>query len=114
VTRTEHLFAVFGGTERLFRHTPFEGARMTAVVGSCILDLRLATVRTEAPLTVDVFGFLSELRVIVPRGWNIVIELTAIFGEIDDRRDPLDPPPATAPRLVMRGAIVLGQITIED
>ena len=54
----------------------------------------------------------------VPSGWTVVIEVMPILGGVEDKRLPpvLDPARATeaAPRLVLRGIVVMGGLTIKN
>lgn len=112
-SRADHLVAVFGETTRRIENRPFEGAYLTSFLGGCRLDLRGATIEAGAAQAVEVFGMLADVRIIVPSHWEVVLEATPILAEMEDRRRP----PATRsppPRLVVRGAIVLGEVTVND
>jgi hypothetical protein len=116
-SRAEHLVAVFGETTRRLENRPFEGAYLTSFLGGCRLDLRRAIIEAGTAQAVEVFAMLADVRIIVPSHWEVVLDAAPILAEMEDRRLP----PATRsragtppPRLIVRGAIVLGEVTVND
>jgi hypothetical protein len=113
-----NLFAVLGESKRSFDNEPFRGAHMTALLGGCVLDLRLATLPPGETGVVDVFGFMAGLEIVVPSGWNVVSDVAPVLGAVEDKRLPAISPDATlggvAPRLSIRGVVMLGGLTIKS
>jgi predicted membrane protein len=115
--RAENLVAVFGEASRRLEHRPFDGAYLTSFLGNCRLDLRQSIIADGAAQAVEVVGMFAEVRIIVPSHWDVVLDVTPILGEVNDRHAPArtdSTSAATAPRLVVRGTIVLGQVTVDD
>lgn len=116
-SRADHLIAVFGETTRKLENRPFEGAYLTSFVGGCRLDLRQAILAPGAAQAVEVFGMLADVRIIVPPHWDVALDAAPILAEMEDRRlraATNSPDGAPAPRLFVRGAIVLGEVTVND
>jgi hypothetical protein len=113
-----NLFAVMGESKRTVENEPFRGAHMTAVMGGCTLDLRLAVIAPGEEAVVDVFAFMGGLEIAVPSGWRVVSDVAPVLGGVDDKRLPslpVDPTAGTtAPRLVIRGMVMLGGLTIKS
>ena len=115
--RADHLIAVFGETTRRVENRPFEGAYVTSFLGGCRLDLRRAILEPGATQAVEVFGMLADVRIVVPSHWDVVLDATPILAEMENRH-PLpaigSSEGAAPPRLFIRGAIVLGEVSVND
>jgi hypothetical protein len=150
------LFALMGQARSTSYSTNLQSAEMTSVMGSSRLDLREAKIAPGQEATVDVFGLMGEVELIVPEGWVIDVRAVPVMGgvrdsrpfgsrerriaEDDDRgaeRDgdapaatpvppaaspktaetPVEAPPdaaGPAPRLVVRGFIMMGALKIRS
>jgi hypothetical protein len=133
------LVAVLGRDERVSLAAPFRDAQMTSVMGRTRLDLRQATIAPGESATVDVFGVMGAVDVIVPESWTVEVQTTAVMGGVSDRRRGRDrndddndditlgPDPAgaqagapladaetTPPRIVLRGLVVFGGLIIRS
>jgi len=61
---------------------------------------------------IDVFAIMGGFEIIVPRTWKVTVEATPIMGGCDDKtREPADP---SAPKLVIRGFIMMGGVNIRN
>jgi hypothetical protein len=97
---------------------PFQAADVTNVMGRSELDLRDATIQPGAEATVDVFSAMGSVVVRVPPGWTIDTQAVSAFGAVRDERFPpyAEDPGAEAgpaPRLVLRGLVLMGRLVIE-
>ena len=114
-----HLFAVLAESKRTVSGEPFEGASMTACMGSCELDLRQALFAPGQEAVVDVFGLMSSHELYVPSGWVVVPDVVQFLAEINDKRLPVPVDPAVAPidappRIVLRGFLMMAGITVKN
>ena len=111
------IFAVLGGAKRS-NAGPFHGGEITALMGGAQVDLRQAVIERGAQAAVDIFGVMGGIEIIVPPDWTISTPLMSILGGIEDKRlPPLPGAPtgtstAPAPRLVLRGLVMLGNVTL--
>jgi len=88
------------------------GAQLTsgdavACMGACDIDLTAAHIDGEA--IVDVLAFWGGIGIKVPRGWEVVSRVTPILGGYDDKTSEA---PDGAPRLIIRGAAIMGGIEV--
>jgi hypothetical protein len=112
----ERVFSLMARTEHISRSTAFQGADVTNVMGRSELDLHDATMAGTSA-TVNVFSAMGEVIVRVPRGWTVDAgAITAIGGVRDDRGTPPEAEATTGsmPRLVLRGLVLFGRLTISS
>lgn len=128
------LFAVMG-TDAISREgQPFEGGDVTTVMGRGVLDLRDAQLAPGQTAVLDVFNVMGRTTIQVPPGWVVDVEAVRLIGKsrVTRPRQPADagaekageePPPlegagpeapALAPRLVIRGLIMMGGVTVSS
>jgi predicted membrane protein len=105
--------SVLGGVERRITSQDFKRAEITAFLGGGKLDL------TEAKLAggqavIHVLAIMGGFQVIVPSTWNVILEATPFMGGIDDRRRPPATADPAAPRLILRGFVMMGGVEIKD
>lgn len=80
------LVGIMGRDDRTSVSTAFRGAQMTSVMGQTRLDLRQATIAQDVGATIEVFGLMGAVEVIVPEAWTLDVQTTAIMGGVRDRR----------------------------
>jgi hypothetical protein len=113
-----NLFAVMGESKRSINEHPFRGGSLTAFMGGCHLDLRQATIPPGEEAAIEVFAMMGGLEIWVPSGWAVTSKVLPIMGSVEDKRllPPSDAPIVpgdTAPRLLLRGILVMGGLTIK-
>jgi len=110
------VVSVMGRSEHTSRATAFQGADVTNVMGRSELDLRDAAVAPGANAVVHVFSVMGAVVVRVPPTWTVDTgAISAMGGVRDERFTPPEAPDATAgppPRLVLRGVVLMGRLTI--
>ena len=105
------LFAMMGGAMRRWDGSPFRGAELTSIMGGCELDLRQAELAPGEEAAIDVFAIMGGHEIKVPETWSVVSTAVPIMGGVEDRTRP---PGAGAPRLVIRGFIMMGGVEIRN
>ena len=116
VTATEDShtssFAAFGGVERRNTSKSFTGADLTAAFGGSELDLRDAEVANR-PARINAVALFGGVDIVVPREWNVRMEVLPILGAATDERartenvnDEVD--------LVVTGFVAFGGISVSD
>jgi predicted membrane protein len=113
---TLNVFVVMGGMKRTSTAQRFRGGEITAVMGGAQLDLRQATIAPGEEAALDIFAIMGGCEIVVPASWAVVTPIVPIMGGIDDKR--LAPLPVSAegkpaPRLVLRGLLLMGGIEIK-
>lgn len=106
-----HGFAFWSGIDRKCDTQDFQGGELTAIMGGCEIDLRNAAIKNgEAVL--DVFAFWGGIELKVPEHWRVVLDANPIMGGIEDKSRT--PDATNAPRLVIRGTLIMGGMEIRN
>ena len=103
--------AVMGGFERRVTSPEFRGGEITAFMGGGKLDLR-DTVPAGGQAVVNVFAVMGGFEILVPETWSVSSEVTPFMGGIEDKARTSTSP--TAPRLIIRGFVMMGGITLKN
>jgi predicted membrane protein len=99
-----------GGVKRTSTSRDFQGAEATAILGGVQLDLRDAVILKEA--AIDLFAMWGGVEVRVPENWAMDIRVTPILGGVEDKTRPTAD--ANAPRLVIRGTVMMGGVEVKN
>ena len=106
-----NLVALLGDQQRTSRSPQLAGGRLIGVVSDIRLDLREARpVPTGATLTV--IAVVGDVEIVVPRDWVVEVGGTAIVGDFHDRTGAGGPLRHDAPRVVVRGLALFGEVTV--
>jgi predicted membrane protein len=114
------IFAVLAGVKRVSAPQPFRGAEVTTFRGGAHIDLRQALLPPGAEAVLDVFAVMGGCELLIPAHWVVSAPIVAVMGGVDDKRIVSAPTVieeatargAQAPRLVIRGLVMLGGVTI--
>ncbi len=104
-------FAFMAGAERKIVSQSFEAAEVSAVMGGATIDLRSATLANNRAV-IDAFAMWGGIELVVPVGWRVMGEVTAILGGFQDSTAP--PTDPNAPTLVVRGTAMMGGIEVRN
>ncbi len=113
-TDTAHLsrFALFSGSEHRSNSKTFEGADLSALFGGADLDLRDAEIR-EKPAHVSAIAMFGGVSIVVPRDWNVRLEVLPILGGASDDR-PRREEEHDEVDLVVSGFAAFGGVEVTD
>jgi predicted membrane protein len=103
--------AFFGSPKLASTSRQFRGASLAAFFGGITLDLRDATPAPDGA-AINATSFCGGIDLLVPKGWQISIRSTPIFGGLDDKTDHSQVP-AGAPTLHVDALTVLGGVDIK-
>jgi predicted membrane protein len=104
--------AVLGGVDRRVIAASFRGGDVTAFMGGGKLDLREATMPPGAEAIMDVTSIMGGFEIRVPETWNVIVDIVPVMGGYEDKTGhPTDP---TAPRLRIRGFVMMGGVEIRN
>lgn len=106
------MFALFGGVERRNVSSRFAGADLTALFGGAELDLRDAEVG-QLPARVNATALFGSVEIIVPREWNVRMDVLPIFGGASDDR-PRREEQHDSVDLEVTGFAAFGGVTVTD
>lgn len=107
-TRLNHK-AILNGSAIKNDTQDFQGGELTAVMGGLELDLRQASMKSEAVLRVLVMMGGVEIR--VPQDWSVQLNSVPILGGVEDKTVPLM---NSGKRLIIEGDIIMGGIEIRN
>jgi hypothetical protein len=106
------LFAVFGGRDARTTSKTFVGGDVSVVFGGATVDLRDAAVATP-PARLNVVALFGGVDVVVPRDWNVRLDVVPLLGAAEDERlrsdrehDEVD--------LVVDGFCAFGGVSLKD
>jgi predicted membrane protein len=104
--------SVFGGIKKSVLSKRFAGGEIVAFMGGIELNLSQADIQGRVKL--EVTQVLGGTRLIVPAHWDVVSEMTAVLGGIEDKR-VLQPGLLSPDKvLFIEGTSVLGGIEIHS
>jgi hypothetical protein len=83
---------------------------MVLTMSGLELDLRQAVMEVPEAI-LHIKASLSGIELRVPPGWQVVAQLRATLGAIEDKTTP---EPSPGHRLVLRGEVVLGGLEIKN
>jgi hypothetical protein len=110
------IISVMGRSEHISRAVAFQGADVTNVMGRSELDLHDATLAPGANAVVHVYSAMGTVIVRVPSGWTVDTGALAALGGVRDDRAPAaaeaEATTTPAPRLVLRGMVMFGRLSI--
>lgn len=102
----------FGGSHQKIYSQNFKGGDVIAVFGGA--DINLTQADFEGVIKLDVVAIFGGVKIIIPSGWEVKSEVTAIFGGIDDKRTL--GVAAVEPRkvLIIEGVAMFGGVDIRN
>ncbi len=103
------IVAIMSGSQGNIANANFIGGDITAVMGGVELDLRNASIETEA--VINVFAFWGGISLKVPNDWSVVNSANAVLGGIDDSTVPNM---SANKRLIITGTAVMGGVEIKN
>jgi hypothetical protein len=121
------LLSLLNGEQRASVTDSFRRADMTAVMGGTSLDLRHAVMVPGQEATVEVFALMGGAVVRVPDDWQVDVQVTPVMGGVKNERGRPRPAAAgagfddgdgsvagTAPRLIIKGIVVMGGLVVKS
>jgi hypothetical protein len=102
-------FTVFGDVRRAGAWSlPAEG-KWRSVFGDVVLDVRDARVTTPE-VRLDAGSIFGGVELLVPEGVEVEVRSQTLFGDIN--QDAGEPAPPGAPRIVLSGGTVFGDVRV--
>ena len=101
--------AILGAVSRGSNVRHFRGGDLTAIMGGCELDLRHASL--EDDVVIDVFALWGGIEIRVPEEWTIDSQILPILGGVEEKTRR---PPASGPRVTLRGFAIMSGVEIKN
>lgn len=106
---TIDIVALMSGNQGNVSSSDFRGGSITAIMGGVELDLRNATIQTEA--VVNVTAFWGGIVLKIPSDWTVVNNGMAFLGGIEDSSVP---GMNASKRLIITGMSIMGGVEIKN
>jgi predicted membrane protein len=104
-----NITALLGGVQRRITTQNFRGGEITAFMGGADLDLRSASIESEAVITV--FAAMGGISLKVPPDWTVILQGMPIMGGFDEKTiEPKD----SGKRLVIKGYAIMGGVEVRN
>ena len=105
--------AMMSETKRTGSWLVEDGATAFALMGSVLLDMRLAQFASRE-VTVTASAIMGEVKVLVNAGTTVVVEGVGVMGDYTERRSKVPPEPvAGGPVLRLRGIALMGSVNVQ-
>ena len=106
------LVALFGGRNARVTTSRFTGGAITALFGGAEVDLR-DVVELDGVARINVTVLFGGAEIVVPRDWNVQLDVIPVFGAAEDERPRRELEHETVD-LVVTGFCAFGGVSIED
>jgi predicted membrane protein len=87
----------------------FQGGKVSAVVGGVEVDLRKASIRDTA--TLSVFALMGGIVIKVPEDWSVIVNCSPVLGGVESKAVP---PANPSKRLIIHGFVIMGGVEIKN
>ena len=105
--------SILSGGRKVINSQNFKGGKTTVILGGTVIDLHEANL-ADGTNTLEILAILGGAEIILPRDWKVIVNVTAIFGGVDDKRyvNP-DQVYESNKVLVIRGTVLFGGCEIK-
>jgi predicted membrane protein len=119
---TGGVVAILGGVHRVSAAVPFHGTEVTTFMGGAKIDLRRAIIAPGEEAVLDLFVVIGGCELLVPSTWIVSAPVVAVMGGVEDKRlaqvsnvvQDATGASAAPPRLVIRGVVMMGGVTLRS
>lgn len=106
---TLDISVVMGGNKTVSNSQDFKGGDITAIMGGVELDLRGASIQSEAVL--NLWATWGGIVIKIPADWSVVNRGMALMGAMEDKTIS---PSVAAKRLIISGTAIMGGVEIKN
>ncbi|MEP6682267.1 MAG: hypothetical protein ABJA35_03365 [Parafilimonas sp.] len=104
--------AVFGSINKLILSKNFKGGEINAFMGGSEVNLLQADIKQ--PVELEINNVFGGTKLLVPGNWDVKNKIAAVFGGVEDKRNPGISSPDPNKIIVLKGACVFGGIEIRN
>ncbi len=104
--------SVFGSVNKLILSKNFKGGEINAFMGGAEINLLQADIK--GPVQLEINTVFGGAKLVVPGSWHVKNEITAVFGGVEDKRNPGIASIELNKTLTIKGACVFGGIEIRN
>ena len=95
---------VFGGGEKIIMSQNFKGGKITGIFGGSEINFLNAKL-AKGTNYLDLFFMSGGMGLIIPKDWNVKVDVVSLFGGIGDKRDIIDNPENDDSVLYIKGFV---------
>lgn len=99
--------AIFGGNVKRFESTNFKGGEITSIFGGTELYFNNSKIAPEGAV-IELVNIFGGTKLIVPRDWNVRVEIVSILGGFADKRVYLNDENPSNQTLTIKGVTIFG------
>lgn len=104
--------SIFGGVKRFIISKNFKGGSVVAFMGGAELNMLQADI--QQPIILDINNVFGGTKIAVPSNWEVKNEISAVFGGVDDKRNPATLTPEPGKTLLLKGSCLFGGVEITN
>lgn len=102
-----------GSLKLLVDSQQFKGGSIHATMGEVQLDLRRAAFAGDE-IALDLSLLMSGVEIHVPSHWRVASDVSQTMGVVEDKTDPRPDAAGVQKRLLLRGNVTMGAVTIKN
>lgn len=102
-----------GGLQLAVDSQQFQGGSLAVTMGEVRVDLRRAAMSGDE-VTLDLSVTMGGIELYVPASWQIVNDVSPFMGAVEDKTLPRPDEAGVQKRLVLRGKLTMGAVTITN
>jgi len=102
-----------GSLKLLVDSQQFKGGSIHATMGEVQLDLRRAAFEGDE-VALDLSLLMSGVEIHVPSHWRVASDVSQTMGVVEDKTDPRPDAAGVQKRLLLRGNVTMGAVTIKN
>jgi predicted membrane protein len=102
-----------GGLSLVVDSQQFKGGELRATMAEVKIDLRRAAL-AGGEVTLDLALVMSGVELRVPPSWQVVNDVSPMMGAVEDQTEPRPDGAGVQQRLLLRGNITMGAVTIKN
>lgn len=99
--------AIFTTAKRKILSQNFRGGNITTIFGGMTLDFATAALAPQEN-QMEITCIFGGTKIYVPRNWKVIVNVTSVFGGIDDKRYVDINSPSSEGVLIIKGAVIFG------
>lgn len=107
--RNQSYTAVLSGRNITYAGEPFDGVKLSSILGSLSLNLRNAYINNDTVIEANVV--LGTMEILIPRNVRVVLDCTPVLGAASDRT--ASPTGMNCPTIRIKATCVLGNIDVK-
>jgi predicted membrane protein len=106
------ISSVLGGVKKLILSKNFKGGEVSNFMGGTELNLMQADI--QQPITLEINNIFGGTKLIVPANWDVKIQVSTIFGGVDDKRNLNTGIPDSNKIMTLKGTCIFGGVEVSN